>query len=114
MASYTTTLTEHNSGDNMKVWSIDGHSALDPKLLIQKRRNPANPSANLETTVSVVQQTEDADGIVLPSRVVAEVRFKYPKLGQSADVTAVLALLREYVACDEFTTAVTDQAYIGP
>jgi hypothetical protein len=60
----------------------------------------------------VVYGTEDADGLPLAPKVVFDAGVRYPANGQSSDVTAALAVFRDFVASDEFTTMVTSQAYV--
>jgi len=113
MAAHAITLGDYQNNGDQQIWTMPGHTALDPYLVIQKRRAPSNPSANLEDTLAVVKQTEDADGVALPSRVLFEAKVKRPKLGQDADVTAALAHFRTFVASDEFGAMVTGQSWVG-
>jgi hypothetical protein len=112
VATFSTVITDHQNYGDQKIWTVAGHTALDPYLVIQKRRSPSNPSSNLEDTLSVVKQTEDVGGVVLPARILFEAKVKRPKLGQSADVTAALAVFRDFVASDEFGAIVTSQAWV--
>lgn len=111
MASMTTTLDEYQSNGDSKVWTLPTHTALDPFLFIQKRKAPSNPNANLESITSIVKQTRDAEGLVLAARDLIEIKSKSPKQGTTADMTAVLALAREYVASDEFEAFVFGQSW---
>lgn len=112
MAAFTTVLKEYRDSGDLRVWTISGHTALDPYIVTQTRREPAASNANLETTIKVAKGTQDADGNLLASRVVFSATVKYPKQGQSADVTAALAVFRDLVASDEFTDATNTLNYV--
>jgi len=60
----------------------------------------------------VVYGTEDADANPLASKVVFDAGVRFPANGQSSDVTAALAVFRDFVASDEFTAMVNSQAYV--
>lgn len=112
MAAMTTALTEYSDRGDLRVYTTTGHTALSPYLVTQTRREPASASANLETTVKVVKATTDSDSNVLAARVVATVSIKYPKQGQSADITAVRDVLRDIVAGDEFANSITTLQFL--
>lgn len=112
MAAFTTTLDDYQTLGDLKSYTISGHTALDPYLLIQKRKAPSSPNANLESTLAVVKQTRDSDLAVVPARVMFEAKVKYPKLGNATDVTAALAVFRDFVASDEFGAMVTNQSWV--
>lgn len=112
MASFATTITEFSDKENNRTYMVTGHTVQAPRLVIEKRKVPANATANAETHLMVVYGTEDADGLPLASKVVFDAGVRYPANGQSDDVTAALAVFRDFVASDEFTTLVTSQAYV--
>jgi len=110
MAGMTTTLTETftQSGGNSRTYAQPGHTALTPKLVLQRSKS-AGAGGVAEDTISCLQQTEDDDGIPLSSKVMFSATVRRPVDGQAADVTAQLAVFRDIVASDEFTAMVTDQ-----
>jgi len=112
MAAMSTSVTQFSDENNRRTWSISGHTISAPRLLIQKRKVPATPSAASENSLQVVYGTKDAANIPLQSKVVFEVTVRYPADGASADVTAALAVFRDVVASDEFTATVTSQNYV--
>lgn len=112
MASFTTVMSEYSDSENRRTWAITGHTVQQPMLVIQRRKPASKPEANAESTLSVIYGTADADGNILPSKVGFGANVRYPANGDSADVTAALAVFRDLVASDEFTTLVTSQSYM--
>lgn len=112
MASFTTSITEFSDKENNRTYMVSGHTVQAPRLLIQKRRVPTTLKGVAETHLMVVYGTEDAEGNPLASKVVFDAGVRYPADGQSDDVTAALAVFRDFVASDEFTAMVTSQAYV--
>lgn len=111
MAAMSTSLTQFNDRDNERTYFTSGHTTQKPKMVAMRRRIPSNGTGVTETTLVVYHATEDADGNVLPQKVAMEVKIKDPILGQSSDRDAVLVILRDIVASDEFTTLVASSAY---
>lgn len=107
MATATTRIAVTGSTFTSAVNSV--HTASKPALLIQSSKVPDASNANVETTTKVVYGTVDADGFVVPSKVVFQVMTKDPKQGADADWTAALALFREYVASDDFEAHAENQ-----
>lgn len=112
MAGMTTVLTEFSDNGNSRTSTYTGHTALEPRLVIEKRRVPEGNQSMLEYSVKVVSSTDDADGLVLDQKVSFEGIVRYPKLGTSADVTAALAIFRDIIAGDEFGSSVTTQGWL--
>lgn len=112
MAAMTTALTEFNDSLNSRSYFYTGHTALRPKLVLQKRRTPVGDQGVLEDTITILEATEDADGNLLPSKVSASVIFRRPQQGQAAEIANVKAILRDIVAGDEFNDVVDQQAYL--
>lgn len=109
MAALATTLTHFASnGDNI-TYTYTGHTVSDPRLVLQKRRVPAGNKVMAETTVTVLSGTQDASNANIAQRVTFSATVAYPITGTYADVTAALAIFRDVVACDEFTTLVASQ-----
>lgn len=112
MASFTTTISEFSDAENRRTYAITGHTVQAPRLMIQKRSQPKTPESNGSSSLMVVYGTEDANGDVLQSKVVFEASVRYPANCVSADVTAALAVFRDFVASDEFTNVVNAQSYV--
>lgn len=113
MAAMTTVLTEFADNGNSRTYTTSGHTAVLPKLVIQKRKVASSAEGSSSITVSVVHGTEDASGNPLASRVAADVSFRFPLNGASADVAAVLAVLKDIVAGDEFANSVSTQEWLS-
>jgi hypothetical protein len=112
MAAMATTLTEFaNTGDS-RTWTTSGHTAVKPKLVIQKRRVPVGGQHVAETTYSVIHAGVDADGAVLPSKVVMSVTVRYPVEITGTTISDVLTILKDMVAGDEFAASVTSQNFL--
>lgn len=112
MANFATVIAEFSDKENHRTYAIAGHTVKDPRLVIQKRKVPATVGASAESHLMVVFGTEDADGNPLASKVVFDAGVRYPSDGQSADVTAALAVFRDFVASDQFTALVNSQSYV--
>lgn len=112
MASFATAINEFSDKENSRTYAITGHTVAAPKLLIQKRKVPAMASGVSESTLNVVYGTTDAEGNVLQSKVNFGASVRYPANGKSSDVTAALAVFRDFVASDQFSAMVTGQTYV--
>ena len=112
MASFATTITEFSDKENNRTYMVSGHTVQAPRLVIQKRKVPTTSTGVSESQLMVVYGTEDAEGLPLASKVVCGASVRYPANGQSGDVTAALAVFRDFVASDEFTAMVNSQAYV--
>lgn len=112
MAGMTTVLTEFSNSVNSRTSTYPTHTALEPKLVIEKRRVPEGNQTMVEYSAKVVSSTDDADGLVLPQKVAFEASVRYPVLGTSADITAALAIFRDIIAGDEFGNSVTTQEWL--
>lgn len=113
MAAMVTALTEFSDKENSRTYTTSGHTASKPKLVIQKRKVPQGNATVCETEISVIHATTDASSAVLQQKVNMSVNVRYPIDGQSSDISAVLAILRDIVAGDEFGTTVTTQNYLS-
>lgn len=113
MAVMTTALTEFNDTLNSRTFTLSGHTAEKPRLVIQKRKVAANGASVASDDIQVVYATVDPDGNVLSSRVVFTVNVRRPINGASADVAGALAVFRDIVAGDEFGNTVTTQEYLS-
>jgi hypothetical protein len=112
MAGMTTVLTEFANNGNSRTSTLSGHTALQPKLVIEKRRVPDQNQTMAEFSFKVVEATTDADGVVLSNKVSIEGIARYPLLGESTDIDAALAVFRDIVAGDEFANSISTQEFL--
>lgn len=112
MAAMSTALTEFADNGNSRTYTLSGHTALSPQLVLQKRKVPSGNQTVVEDTITVLSATEDSDGAILPQRVTFTATIRRPVNGQSADVTAMLAIFRDIIAGDEFANTVNTQEWL--
>lgn len=112
MAAMTTVLTEFSNNGNSRTSTYGTHTALKPKLVIEKRRVPEGNQTVSEYTVKVVYATTDAAGAVLPQKGSFDLVSRFPILGTAADQTAALAIIRDIVAGDEFANSILTQEWL--
>lgn len=112
MAVMTTVLTKFADNGDSRTSTTSTHTAIKPRIVIEKRRVPAGKQTTLATSVKVVHATVNAEGIVLTEKVAFEASCQYPILGQAADVSAALAIFRDIVASDEFANQVNTQEFL--
>lgn len=114
MAGQTTAITEFADNGNSRTYTYTGHTALKPKLVIQKRKVPSGNQTMLEDSIKILAATTDPDSAVMAEKVTFEAIVRRPTLGLAADVTAALAVFRDIVAGDEFGTMVNTQGWLSP
>lgn len=112
MAAMSTALTEFSDNGNSRTYVQSGHTALEPKLVIQKRKIPQGSQVMIEDTISVVNSTSDVDSVVLPQRASVVITVRRPSNGASADTDAAVATARDIIAGDEFTAMVSTQNFL--
>jgi hypothetical protein len=112
MAAMNTALTEFSDSGNARTYTYTGHTAAEPRLVIQKRKVATGSTSVIEDTISVVSSTEDTAGAILSSKVLFEMKVRRPLNGIAADVTAALAIIRDVIAGDEFTNTVSTQEWL--
>lgn len=113
MAAMTTALTPFSTIGNTKTSTLAGHTAIEPQLVIEKRRVPEGNQTMAEYSCKVVYATTDADGAVMSNKVSFEAVVRYPLLGTFTDVTAALAVFRDVIAGDEYTNSVETQEWLS-
>jgi len=112
MAAMTTALTEFADNGNSRTYTYTGHTAVEPRLVIEKRKVATGSTSVIEDTIQVISSTEDSAGELLTSKVLFEARIRRPVNGIAADVTAALAVFRDIIAGDEFTNTVSTQEWL--
>lgn len=113
MAAMTTALTEFSDNGNSRTYTLAGHTASDPKLVIQSRRVPLGSQVVAESKARVIYQTDDADGNPLNEKVAFEATVRYPITGLQADIDAALVVFRDIIAGDEFGNTVNTQEWLS-
>jgi len=113
MAAMSTALTEFRDLGDSRTFLYGSHTAQEPRLVIQRRKVAAGATSVIEDTVQVVSSTEDSAGELLTSKVTFEAKVRRPVNGITADVTAALAVFRDIIAGDEFTTTVNSQQWLS-
>lgn len=112
MAAMTTALTEFSDNGNSRTYTYTGHTASEPRLVIQRRRVPTGQTSVIEDTISVISSTEDASGELLASKVNISATIRRPVNGIASVVTAALAIFRDVIAGDEFSNTVDTQEWL--
>lgn len=112
MAAMTTVLSVFSYNGNARTSTTSGHTAVKPKLVIEKRRVPEGNQTVAEYSMKVVHATTDVDGAVLSNKVSFDCVVRYPLLGDSSDIAAALAVFRDIIAGDEFGNSVTTQEWL--
>lgn len=112
MAAMTTVLTEFSQSGNSRTSTLNGHTAVSPRLVIEKRRVPEGNQTMVEYSCKVVYATVDGDDAVLSNKISFEASVRYPVLGQSADVTAALGIFSDIIAGDEFASSTVTTGWL--
>jgi len=112
MSALVTTLTEYTTNGNSRTYSVSGHTISKPKLVIQKRRVPSGSQTTGETSIQVVYGTEDADGAILPSKVLFTASVRYPIDTADTSVADALAVFQDIVQSDEFAALISGLTFI--
>jgi len=107
MAAMSTALTVTDITGGKFTYTTSGHTAQKPKIVVSNHRVPSGNQVMAEFSVSVLHATEDDEGLILPQKAGITVSVRQPVNGQATDMTAVLAILRDIVASDEFTNSVS-------
>jgi hypothetical protein len=108
MAAMSTILASYDPAKGKYTYT--GHTALNPKQVLQKRTEAIGSSIMQEDSLSVISGCVDADGDVLPNRVFFTVTVRRPVTrADDTEVDAALAVFRDIVAGDEFANVVATQ-----
>lgn len=111
MAAMSTTLHEYSRNGDRRTSVLAGHTTQKPKVFVCNRKVPSGNQTVSEASAVVSFATEDADGIVIPQRQSFSVYVRSPIQGDTADLTAALAVFRDFIASDEFTTFASTAQY---
>lgn len=113
MAGMTTVLTEFANNGNSRTNTLSTHTAVKPRLVIEKRRVPDGNQIMIEYGCKVIFATTDVNDLILSNKVSLEVVVRHPTSGNAGDVTAALAVFRDIVAGDEFANSITTQEWLS-
>lgn len=112
MPAMATVLTEFADNGNSRTYTYAGHTAAEPRLVIQRRKVATTSTAVAEDVIQVISSTEDTAGELLDSRVLFEIKKRHPVNGIAADLAAALVIVRDIVASDEYTNTVSTQEWL--
>jgi hypothetical protein len=113
MAAMTTALTLFNTQNNYVQYSLNDHTTVEPRVVIQKRKVPSGVLGVGETSIKVVYGTTNSDGDQIAERISFEVIVRDPVQGLSTDRDAALAVFRDIIAGDEFANSVGTQEWLS-
>lgn len=114
MAAMSTALIEFRSERDSRTSTLTGHTAVKPKLVIEKRRVPEGDASVNEYSMKVVFGTANAEGLVLTQKDSFEVIHRSPVLGDVSDVAAALVVFRDIIAGDEFAASINTLNFLKP
>lgn len=112
MAAMTAVLTEFSNSGNSRTSTLVSHTAIKPKLVIEKRRVAEAGQVVAEQSIKIVYGTVDADNLPLQQKVTFEVVVRYPITGNETDIASALGTLRDVVASDNFANSVSTQEWL--
>lgn len=113
MAALATALVEFADNGNSRTYTAPSHTALRPRLVIQRRKTASKSGEVAETSIRVVMTQIDALGNVMPAKRSVEIVDRSVVGGSDAAVeAAVLALIRDIVSSDNFAASITTQGWI--
>lgn len=115
MAAQTTALTEFSTLGNTRTSLLATHVVTKPALVIEKRSNVSQNSRVAEYEFSLVYGADDANGAVLPEKLVHRVTVRVPIYMDDATVkAAALAALKDIVNGDEFASSINTMGWLKP
>lgn len=106
MAAMTTVLNNFQNFGDKRTYFTTGHTAEKVKICVAARKVPTGNQTIVEASFAVQHATEDDAGLVLSSRPTLTCQFRAPINGQTADITAIKAIFRDFVAADEFSSLI--------
>lgn len=113
MAAMSTVLTEFSNNGNSRTSTTAGHTAVKPKLVIEKKKVPdGGVNSVAEFSVKVVHATTDPESTIITQKVSFEAVVRYPVQGSGDDIAAALVIFRDIIAGDEFGSSVTTQNWL--
>lgn len=113
MAAMLTALTDYLNNGNSRTFTVSGHTASSPKLVIQKRKAAPKAGAAQEVSVKVVYATTDSvTSEPLQTMIASEHIFRFAPESVSADVAAVLATSLDILGSDEFAAIINTHGWL--
>lgn len=115
MAAMTTALvySEQINGNTL-LYTLPDHSAAKASQLKQKRQRPQGNETVYQNVATFIKYTTDADGNVLPTPYLYEVRERGPINGQTADRDTNIVKAHDFVNSDEHDTNFLSQNPVKP
>lgn len=111
MTAMSTALIPFSPSANGRTSTLPGHTAVAPRLFIQKRKVPTSVGSNSTVSARVVYATVDSHGEPIGNRVQIGCDAAIPVAGRGADTDAAIVIFRDFVASDEFVTLVKTQIF---
>lgn len=108
----STVLTPFSNQEHSKTSTTPTHTALLPFVVIEKRKVAEGNRTMVEQSNKVVKATQNAASETLANKVSVEIIARYPLEGDSADLTAVLTLVKEIVNSDNFANSISTQEWL--
>jgi hypothetical protein len=117
MAGLAAVLTEFSDNGNSRTYTSYGHTAVNPRLVIEKRTVPVGNQVMAEFSATVIRSVEDPDGAVMPQKLSMGTSVRYPIIGSdptalAAEIADALVLFRDIVASDEFGAAISSLNWV--
>ena len=112
MTAMSTSVTEFADNGNSRSYTLSGHTAMKPRMLLQRRKVATQEGAVAEDQFSVLYGTTDSTSAPMRSRVLFTATFRRPVGCSSADITAALTVFRDVIAGDEFGATVSTQNWL--
>jgi hypothetical protein len=111
MAAMSTVFNNFANYGDTRTYFTSGHTAQKVKLVTVGRKTPKGNQIIGESSIAVSHATEDDDGLVLSARPTITITVRGPITGQTTDMDAVKAIVRDFVAADEFDDLVDKSAF---
>jgi hypothetical protein len=112
MADMNTVLKHYSSNGESQTFALPNHTYGTPEVVVQKRTTPRGSSTATGMSFIFSKGTTMADGSVHPTKVNFTFSYRFPTDGQTADVNALLAYIRDMVAGDNLTRIVASQLFL--
>jgi len=112
MAGFTTALAEFSESGSSKTYVASAsHTASAPRLVIQKRRLAEGNRKYYEMEMDIVHGLLDSESLPVATKLSSNLVVKVPTQASELEIDALLVHLRDFVASDQFATAVKKQLW---
>lgn len=114
MAAMSTALTFFSRLGDKVTYILSGHTNQTPKVVVCTRKVPVGKQTTGGYTMTVSYGVDDSDGNMLPDKASFQVVHSWPqKAAATTERDAALAVFRDIIASDEFTSAVSTGVHVG-